>query len=1666
MKKNSYCMLVALFTLLFSNLSFAVDVDPCASWPVTLEEDADGFYEIGSADALYKFACMVNNGATNISGKLTADICLNACKEGESVLKANGTLSDNASNFTQWTPIGTSEKPYTGTFDGNGHTIRGLYVNDGDAEYVGLFGYIDESAKVQNVGVVDSYFNGSLCVGGVVGVNNGTVSNVYNTGVVSGGTFVGGVVGYNDDGTVSNVYNTGSVSGRGHHVGGVVGYSSYSTVSNVYNTGSVNGTGGSVGGVVGYSYYSTVSNVYNTGSVSGKTYVGGVVGDNDGGTVSNGFFNTAYYSGNAIGESEGTADNVKGLSMTDLANLTVGNGGDFPLLEGETESPWAKGIYYDKATGKLANSELPYLKSLPKPQDVEMEFNVKDNVIQISSTDDLKNFAKLVNEYHITDVDAELTTNLTVNSNLLGENNANVDAETGEYKGNAPANVWTPIGTSSAKYTGTFDGKGHTIRGLYFNNENTRYVGLFGYIYGSNAIVQNVGVVDSYFKGYQYVGGVVGYSAGTITNSYNMGSVNGDIVGGLVGYNTGVVMNCFNTGLVRVHSSVAGGVVGRSSGTISNVYSVGSVNGDNLPAGHAVSGGRKIGSVLGINDGGTISSAYYNEDAACINCVSTIEGTIGKIAAEFADGTVAQDLHDYYENGVDGSVWGQDLTKENSLPDFSGEIKGTLHGLTLNTFEGDDRKYPKKYVQEKGLELPTDLVRENYVFVGWYENEQFTGAQVSAIPANSSGAVEYWAKWGPKGAITLNLNGGDELAPGEGVTFYGEGKGAVLPTPMREGCLFFGWYTNEDLTGSSVSEIPSTSTGAVEYWAKWGPKSAITLNLNGGDELAPGEGVTFYGEGKGAVLPTPMREGCLFFGWYTNEDLTGSSVSEIPSTSTGAVEYWAKWGPKSAITLNLNGGDELAPGEGVTFYYEGKGAALPTPMREDYAFLGWSTKQNAESVADMVTSVAAGSTGAKEFYAQWIKVNADGCYEIASVDSLYKFAFAVNVMSNGEICGVLAENIVVNTGVLNTDGSLNTVGGDFKSWTPMNVQNGVQVTLNGAGHAIGGLYFNDGNKGEVGLFGNVEGVVSIDSLRIVDSYFKGDFYVGGLVGYSNYGTLTIENSYNAGTVSGYDYVGGLVGYVYDGTLTITNSYNAGAVSGSDSDVGGLVGYGEGTLTITNSYNAGSVSGDGDVGGLVGYGEGTLTIENSYNAGTVSGSGDVGGLVGYSNYGSTLTITNSYNAGTVSGIDNYVGGLVGSGFNLTITNSYNAGSVSGNGNDVGGLVGYGRTLIKNSFFLATGKSGDGYGGESRALYDFHNDIVAKKLHDWCEKEEGSKTCKEGGLNGSVWGQDLSNANSLPDFSGVVGHKYGSVVFFDKKVNGTFGSAEVDATSEFAVSFTENIVVSGPVKFKRTFAGSGYSTIMLPFQPNCSEGDCIKNGENVKFYEFGSYANATVRVTEVSPSALQANTPYLVQAAGVNELVFKNGGTFNTTSGDAYNSETGEYKVELGGDGAGWSIYGTYEYKSWEEGDAGLGRTYGFAANDGVNAPAIVGKFAKVGAGAYIYPMRAYLEYTAPAPAGRPAANGAKPAGNANTVASLPETINVVIVEKGETGTEIAGSDDASGEQTTRVIGTINTRTGEFKFANDRWFDLQGRYLGVKKPTQKGAYYNNGKKVIVK
>ena len=211
-----------------------------------------------------------------------------------------GGFSDSAditvcySPANTWTAIGTESNCFYGCFDGNGYAVHGIYINTPERSSKGLFGYNSGGAIIANLGVVESYIYGYAYVGGVVGyLYIGAAINCYNTGNVTGGSYVGGVVGKGSD--VTDCYNTGSVTG-GIDVGGVVGLiGKGSDVTDCYNTGSVTGVA-EVGGVVGLAVDSTFTNCYNTGIVNGNDNVGGVVGQSIG-TVTD-CYNTGSITGN------------------------------------------------------------------------------------------------------------------------------------------------------------------------------------------------------------------------------------------------------------------------------------------------------------------------------------------------------------------------------------------------------------------------------------------------------------------------------------------------------------------------------------------------------------------------------------------------------------------------------------------------------------------------------------------------------------------------------------------------------------------------------------------------------------------------------------------------------------------------------------------------------------------------------------------------------------------------------------------------------------------------------------------------------------------------------------------------------------------------------------------------------------------------------------------------------------------------------------------------------------------------------------------------------------------------------------------------------------------------------------------------------------------------
>ena len=235
--------------------------------------EGNGSYTVTSADGLMNVAELVNGGKTDINITLDKDIDLTG---------------------KEWTPIGTGySNKYTGTFDGGGHTIKGLTVTTND-QFVGLFGSIGYAGTVKNVMMEDVQITSNRSsgfAGGVAGYSDGTIENCSVSGSVSGTVYVGGVVGVQIGGSITGCSSSATVNGT-VDVGGVAGQTNSSaTLTACYATGNViieidpekNIAGG---GLVGMNAGSSLlacyatGNVTSTGSSTGYVHIGGFLGDN------------------------------------------------------------------------------------------------------------------------------------------------------------------------------------------------------------------------------------------------------------------------------------------------------------------------------------------------------------------------------------------------------------------------------------------------------------------------------------------------------------------------------------------------------------------------------------------------------------------------------------------------------------------------------------------------------------------------------------------------------------------------------------------------------------------------------------------------------------------------------------------------------------------------------------------------------------------------------------------------------------------------------------------------------------------------------------------------------------------------------------------------------------------------------------------------------------------------------------------------------------------------------------------------------------------------------------------------------------------------------------------------------------------------------------------
>ena len=584
-------------------------------------------------------------------------------------LTANIDLSDYTG--TSFFTIGLSVYPFTGVFDGNGHTISNFTYTSTGRNYIGVFGYVDgPGAEIKNLGLVNpdvdtgitSRYVGSLVaynagtitncyvsggnvsagddIGVLVGKSIGKITNCYVTGIISGDRVVGGLVGDDGGGTILDSYAAGSVEGR-LYVGGLAGIGG--TISKSFSTGSVSAVSdwGGVGGLVGSG--GLITECYSTASVSASDAprVGGLVGQ--GGQIYN-----SYATGNVIGGDYGVGGLVGVFSSNGVAvncystGSVSGTGTTVGGLVG-SNSGMVSACFWDKQTSGRSNMcgggsgigcDDGNGKTTAEMQDINTFLSAGWCFV---NQGDGPNYdwaeppggGYMILWWQLPEGQLPALPSFSGGTgeagdpyliatssdlNRIGHNPRLMDKHFKLISDIDLAGVdFFFIGSLGHDYSGVFNGNGHTISNFTYTSNQTNNIGLFRSIRGKDAEVKDLGLINPNIDAGERdnIGSLVGlFAEGTVSGCYvDGGGVSGsERVGGLVGYNEyGLITEC------RAVSSVSGyydtgGLVGASDGTMTNCRSSGIVFGVDRVGGLV---GISIGTMTHCYSTGSVSGTGY-----------------------------------------------------------------------------------------------------------------------------------------------------------------------------------------------------------------------------------------------------------------------------------------------------------------------------------------------------------------------------------------------------------------------------------------------------------------------------------------------------------------------------------------------------------------------------------------------------------------------------------------------------------------------------------------------------------------------------------------------------------------------------------------------------------------------------------------------------------------------------------------------------------------------------------------------------------------------------------------------------------------------------------------------------------------------------------------------
>lgn len=851
------------------------------------------------------------------------------------------------------------------------------------------------------------------------------------------------------------------------------------------------------------------------------------------------------------------------------------------------------------------------------------------DVYQITSGAELKGFADLVNGEE-PGAKGILTKNITLN-------------EPGDY-----AQKWTPMGaSSSAAFTGDFDGNGKTITGLYMDGEDT-ISGLFGYV-GKTGSIHDLTIADASVKSMKtgsynpkvYTALAAASNAGTISNVTLKNSMisSGGYAGGIAALNEGTITGCANESAPVTHNekatsshyALAGGIAGQNSGTIALSYNLARVTGGKENSGY-------IGGIAGKNESaGTIESCYNRGDIQTGAYLGGITGYLSGTATNcYSTGSVP--------TGTNAKALFGHCTS------YSAKATACFY---LTGCGPEDTKGTAK-TAEKFKTLAASLGgafadADPYPTLKWQDpNATFT-IMLTVKPANAS----------------VTVTGAASVGTPEVRTDSEKNEATYIYSGLNKGS--YRWAVTCDDGENDYLKQEGSFTIATSDVTHAVTLAAKTYDVNFIVDPVGADFILTQGEGEDAKTITPktakddtgkivysLTKGSYHYtaSCFGYADASGDvTVAKSTGLADTTVELTAKTGSKltftnipadaAATVTHAAGGEQTGAREGETYTF--------TLVPETYSYR--IQRKGYKSIRGTVTMDGTEKTIA----AEWTALTAwDG--SVAESFSGSGTAADPYQIESGEELAYLsklaADKKAVNDAyyVLTADIDLNN-----KPFTPIGVDSShsFRGTFDGAGHVISNLKVEVTESAKfAGLFGHANVIakdLTIDTASVTSVSINTGVLVGGLYSSGSATNCVVKNAAVTGTgtvggligncaaavnrcavmdttVSGTSKIGGLIGMT---GKTVNESYALHVtVTAAGDYAGGLVG-GYCASTITSCFARGTVMGDGYVGGLIGNGVSSSSrakIQNSYMVVDVTAdTGTFGPIAG----GSYASVTNAF-----------------------------------------------------------------------------------------------------------------------------------------------------------------------------------------------------------------------------------------------------------------------------------------------------------------------------------------------------------------------------------------------------------------------------------------------------